>query len=117
MKSLPFKSDKYRKARGGHSRWLLLSCEKCDKPFAVYQKDGPGSLKRMYLDRIAAPEKLTDLQKRSFRQLKNLTCQPCGFLLGVPIIYPDEKRPAFRLFQGAVEKKVIKGQDVGRIKL
>ncbi|KAA0206129.1 hypothetical protein EDM68_03200 [Candidatus Uhrbacteria bacterium] len=112
-----FISDKYRKTRGGHSRWLLLLCEKCHKPFAVYQKDGPGSLKRMYLDRIAAPEALKDLQKRSFKQLKNLTCPSCEFLLGVPIIYPDEKRPAFRLFQGAVEKKVIKGQDLGRVQL
>lgn len=47
---LSFKSDRFKKNRGGHSRWLLLHCEKCSQAIATYQKDGPGILKRLYLD-------------------------------------------------------------------
>jgi len=52
MQEILFKNDRYKKNRGGHSRWLLLSCEKCQNKVAIYQKDGPGILKRTYLDRI-----------------------------------------------------------------
>jgi len=49
---IKFKSDIFKKNRGGYSRWLLLNCEKCKNPIATYQKDGPGMLKRLYLDRM-----------------------------------------------------------------
>jgi len=100
-KKLAFKSDKYKKNRGGYSRWLLLSCEKCKAQLLAYQKDGPGILKRLYVDRIVFP---TDLGKN-----KKLECKKCGTTLGLQIIYEKENRPAYRLFVGAVEKKIIKG--------
>jgi phage FluMu protein Com len=95
------KQDKYRKARGGYSRLLEIRCEKCDEVLAHYQKDGPGPLKRMYIDRISSPKKLTDAKG-------NLTCPHCKQLIGIAYIYPKEKRPAFRLFEGSVTKKIIK---------
>jgi hypothetical protein len=47
MKLLQLKHDKYRKARGGYSRLLEIHCEHCSHVIALYQKDGPGSLKRL----------------------------------------------------------------------
>jgi len=94
-----FKSDRFRKNRGGYSRWLLLSCEKCKNPIATYQKDGPGILKRLYVDRIVGPKGLA---------AKNLTCKKCQTVLGVRTIYKKENRPAYRLFAGAVGKNIVK---------
>jgi hypothetical protein len=97
-----FKSDTYRKNRGGHSRWFLLSCEKCGNSIATYQKDGPGILKRLYLDRIINLKNTEE---------KELVCKKCKTVLGVLIVYKKENRPAYRLFAGAVAKKIIKSQN------
>ena len=94
-----FKNDKYKKARGGYSRLLNICCEKCTNHICFYQKDGPGILKRMYLDRISGV---------SLNSKTNLTCTNCKELLGVPIIYKKEKRHAYRLFVGSVTKKISK---------
>ncbi len=96
---LSLKSDKYKKRRGGYSRWLLLNCEKCKSPISFYQKDGPGILKRLYIDRIVGLKSTAG---------KNLTCGKCKRVLGVRMIYEKEDRPAYRLFVGAVEKKIVK---------
>jgi len=93
---MKLKSDKYRRTRGGHSRLLDLSCAKCKTHLFYYQKDGPGILKITYLDRIAEP-KISN---------QNLTCPKCKELLGIPIIYKKENRPALRLFEGAISKKI-----------
>ena len=52
MKSL-LKNEKYKKARGGYSCLLSISCEECGAHICDYQKDGPGILRRMYLDIIS----------------------------------------------------------------
>jgi hypothetical protein len=65
----------------------------------MYQKDGPGNLRRMYIDRISE-------QKVSISK-KDLSC-PKDHLIGVKIIYEKEKRPAFRLFVDSVAKKITK---------
>jgi len=93
------KNDKYKKVRGGYSRLLKISCQKCSENVCLYQKDGPGNLRRMYIDRISDP-KVSILKK-------DLSC-PKGHLLGVKIIYEKEKRPAFRLFVDSVVKNIIK---------
>ena len=64
VRKVTFKNDRFRKSRGGHSRWLMLFCEKCSYDLAVYQKDGPGILKRLYLDRIAPPLELTEAKAK-----------------------------------------------------
>lgn len=102
------KTDKYKKNRGGYSRLLEISCEGCGEFLAFYQKDGPGILKRMYLDRIYKSKSYSDLGNVSFKLLPQLTRKQCGRLLGVPMVYAKEKRFAFRLFQGAVVKKIVK---------
>lgn len=101
-----FKNDRFKKARGGYSRWLLISCEKCKNKILFYQKDGPGILKRLYLDRIIVSKNFSD---------KNLTCKKCKTVLGARTIYKKENRPAYRLFVGAVGKKIIKEDGLSKI--
>lgn len=92
------KKDKYKSARGGHSRILDISCQHCSAHVCFYQKDGPGSLKRMYLDRIEGIETLAN----------DLNCPACARLLGVFMIYEKEQRPAYRLLIGSVSKKILR---------
>lgn len=93
------KNDKYRKARGGYSRFLNIFCDSCGQHLALYQKDGPGDLKRMYLDRIFAP-RIIPSKAREF------ICPSCKKIIGVLYTYKKETRPAIRLFQGSVSKKI-----------
>lgn len=95
------KNDKYRKARGGYARFLNIYCAACGQHALLYQKDGPGILKRLYADRIIAPESLSDGQK--------IACASCGVLLGTRYVYEKERRPAFLVQAGAVSKKLGKG--------
>lgn len=94
------KVDRYRKHRGGYSRFLNIYCSGCKSHLALYQKDGPGPLKRLYRDRILAP-KIS--QKREF------VCYSCKKVIGTFFIYEKEKRPAIRVYQDAVVKKIGKG--------
>ncbi|MBI3685011.1 hypothetical protein HY250_01260 [Candidatus Azambacteria bacterium] len=96
---MKLKHDKYKKARGGYSRLLSISCQKCNAPICFYQKDGSGNLRRMYRDRIIEP-------KISLTR-KDLTC-PKGHLVGIKMLYEKENRPAFRLFVDSVIKKIVK---------
>jgi len=98
-----FKKDTYQKARGGTSRVLDITCGSCQAHVAFYQKDGPGILKRMYIDRFidtkpSGPE---------------LACPTCGHILGTRITYKKENRAAYRLFVGAVHKKIVRRGELG----
>ena len=106
MKKPHLKSDQYRKTRGGYSRFLSVNCDHCGHKVLVYQKDGPGELRRLYMDRIFSPEKMIDLENKPLKKVSDLTCPNCRRILGIPYIYEKEKRKAFRLFVGAVRKKV-----------
>jgi hypothetical protein len=98
MSQFKLTNDKYRKARGGRSRLLEIICANCQTPLFKYQKDGPGILKRLYIDRI-----------QNFKsQQSQLICPKCREHLGTLIIYEKENRPAFRLFAGAITKKIVK---------
>lgn len=100
---LKFKNDKFKKSRGGYSRWLIISCENCKKPLLIYQKDGPGILKRLYLDRIPG---------QNIEPFRNLICKKCKVVIGMPMIYKKEHRQAYRLFAGSVEKKIVSENEV-----
>jgi len=97
---MKFTNDKYKRVRGGYSRLLRLSCESCGEFLCNYQKDGPGLLKRMYLDRIS--DEAADIKVDHF------ACPSCQKILGTRIVYEKENRPAIRLLIGAVNKKIIK---------
>ncbi len=113
MKNIELKKDKYKRARGGHSRFLNIFCSKCGDSVVLYQKDGPGSLKRTYLDRILSPEDLKGLDSLLLKSLKPLSCKKCKQVLGVPFVYAKEKRLSFRLFEGSVSKKITKIESLG----
>ena len=96
------KRDSFRRSRGGHSRILDVACAHCGQHLAFYQKDGPGVLKRMYADRFIDAQP-TDEQ---------LICVSCSRALGVRMIYETENRPAYRLYIGAVTKKIVSQNDI-----
>lgn len=111
-----WKHDAYRAARGGVAALLRLTCDRCAAVFCLYQKDGPGPLKRLYIDRIHAPSTLAALSvlPAEFR------CQ-CGELIGMPMTYGGktephathaaEERPAIRLFQATLRDEVVAEED------
>ena len=92
-----FKRDKYQKNRGGTSKFLDIICDNCGNHVTFYQKDGPGILKRMYVDRFI------DIIPSG----KSLTCQTCSHELGGAMTYKKEDRPAYLLYVGAVHKSII----------
>lgn len=106
------KNDRYRKDRGGSAKFLNIYCAACNHWLLLYQKDGPGNLLRLYLNRIFAPPKLAELQSQPRVQrpqdLENLTCPQCGKLIGTPMRHLDD-RVAFRLQKGSFAKKKSDG--------
>lgn len=103
------KNDKYRKARGGKSKFLEIKCATCEATVVVYQKDGDGGLIRCYLNRIFAPpfyEGLQYLSGITTKDLPNLCCEHCNILIGIPMIHLDG-RFAFRLKPGSFKKQQI----------
>jgi ribosomal protein S27E len=106
-----FLRDKYKTARGTHSRLLNLHCRKCKNKLAIYQKDGPGELRRLYLDRIFYPKNLTNLETKPLSKIATLKCSKCNEDIGTPYIYKKEKRKAFKVYQDAIIKKIRKLKD------
>lgn len=92
-----FKRDTYQKNRGGMPKVLDILCDHCESHVTFYQKDGPGMLKRMYIDRFI------DLKPSG----RSLRCPTCKSELGNKMTYKKEDRLAYRLFVGAVHKKII----------
>jgi hypothetical protein len=92
---LKIKKDRFLRERGGAAKILDISCAKCNKLIFVYQKDGPGWLKRCYLNRIMGSElKISDLDLNT----KNLICS-CGQIIGSLTKHKDG-RLAFSMIRG-----------------
>jgi len=108
------KRDKFRNARGGKAVMIDIYCSKCNTKVLWYQKDGTGSLKRCYLNRIFAPPELERLQRdpsiQEPKDLPNLVCPSCQNVLGTPMRYSDG-RLAYRLRLGSFYKK--RSKDIG----
>lgn len=99
-----FKKDRYMRARGA-SQFFDLFCTQCKGHLLLYQKDGAGSLKRLYLDRIFAPQPFSDWQRLdTIADVPNLVCPHCGTRIGSPMIYRPEDRNAIRLVSGRFSK-------------
>ncbi len=97
-----FQRDEFQKNRGSNSRVLDVTCAHCGTHVTFYQKDGPGMLKRMYVDRFI-----------DFTPAGNaLRCASCDRELGILYTYEKETRPAYRLFVGAVDKKIVSRFDI-----
>lgn len=103
------KQDRYRRARGGRTRFLHIHCAACDNRVVLYQKDGAGGLHRLYLNRIFEPAELEELQRRYSKEneVPALRCPQCAALIGTPMRYSDG-RLAFRLVPGSFKKRGAK---------
>lgn len=102
------KNDQYRRERGGTAVFLSLSCANCSRLVAIYQKDGPGSLVRCYLNRFFYPQELALLHRdpavSSEAKVPPFRCVGCGTLFGMPMRYRDG-RLAYRLVPGTLHKE------------
>lgn len=96
-----FKKDKYFRERGGTAKIIRVACAKCNANLLTYQKDGPGWLKRCYLNRIVEPSVLADEGA-----IKNLVCV-CGVLIGTPMRHKDG-RLAYHLIRGVFKRRATK---------
>lgn len=97
------KKDRYFRERGGSAKIINVLCSRCENKLLVYQKDGPGWLKRCYLNRIIEPK--YDV-KTDLKNMKNLTCS-CGEIIGSPMMHKDG-RLAFHLIRGKFKRKINK---------
>src|SRR5262247_416487 len=86
MSHMEWKNDTYRQARGGYARLLAVSCATCGTHLFSYQKDGPGIVKRLYLDRIYQSNVYAGLQHRALQDVPQLLCPHCGEHLGIPMM-------------------------------
>jgi hypothetical protein len=101
MSKIKLVTDAYSTARGGWSRLQSLSCKECGQFICKYQKDGPGPLKRSYLDRIkdVAP---------AFDERGYLHCPSCKLILGFKDVYvKEDNRPVIRWAAEAISYKTI----------
>lgn len=103
--------DKFYRARGGSSRFYNIYCSACRAWLLLYQKDGPGKLFRLYLDRIFAPNELAALHvlAQETGGYPGLTCAICGSSIAVPMVYEQENRYALRLVHGSFYKQASDG--------
>ncbi len=93
-KMIKIKKDKYLRKRGGTAKVIKVSCVNCGCQIFVYQKDGPGWLKRCYLNRIIEPKKEEYPEK--------LKCK-CGELIGSMTKHKDG-RLAYSLIRGKFKR-------------
>lgn len=108
---MKIKKDKYFRERGGSAKIIKVQCTKCENILFFYQKDGPGWLKRCYLNRIISPENYHNLQfnkNLTEKNLGNLICS-CGSVMGSPIKHKDG-RLAFHLIRGKFKRSATKDQ-------
>ncbi len=96
---MKIKRDRYRKNRGGTSQIYQINCSNCNNSLLKYQKDGIGTLIRLYVDRIVEPKMNGD---------SNLICPSCGVLIAISMIYKTEDRSAYRLLRGSFTKTKVK---------
>ena len=105
---MKIKKDKYFRERGGKARLIKVICSNCEKLIFLYQKDGPGHLKRCYLNRIIEPKEYALLNKnpniKEPKDIRNIICR-CGNIIGSPIIYQDG-RLAFHLIRNNFRREL-----------
>ncbi|NDJ79143.1 MAG: hypothetical protein GYB65_23075 [Chloroflexi bacterium] len=98
------RKDKSIRGSGG-SKFYVIRCAGCNAPVLLYQKDGPGALLRMYLDRILEPPELAALADDCATKddVPNLACPECGAVLAVPMTH-ESGRLALRVIKGRLHK-------------
>lgn len=109
MEIIRLKKDKYRTRRGGTAKLVDIICTNCKSKVLLYQKDGPGWLKRCYLNRIFEPLRYSKLQRdRSINypeKMPKLICLNCKRVIGLPMKHKDG-RLAFKLISGSFKRRI-----------
>lgn len=93
--------DSYTFSRGKPTM-LDLHCAYCGAHLITYQKDGPGPLKRCYLDRIHSCK--TKGPEDDHPEI--LKRNKCSKTIGDQYIYEKEQRPAYKLLEGSFIIKI-----------
>lgn len=118
MDKLPkFDRDSSYKHRGGSAKWLLLKCGVCKEELSLYQKDGPGNLLRLYLDRLTSTDGERPFKQVEIDRMQPLSCLACESVIGVPMVYEKDAnpRPAIRLINSGVDKTLITTKNMAQI--
>jgi RNase P subunit RPR2 len=106
--------DKYLRKRGGTAKVVNVSCSNCGKIIFIYQKDGPGWLKRCYLNRILGPEEYSGMHKnpsiKEPKDMKNLICPECGTFIASPMKHKDG-RLAYHLIRKSFKRTLNKSKE------
>ena len=109
--AIRLKNDKYKVKRGGAAKLIDVICKNCNSNVLLYQKDGPGWLKRCYLNRIFWPVKYSKLQNdksiNSAESMPKLVCLNCRTVIGIPSRHKDG-RWAFTLIRGSFKRRINK---------
>ena len=108
---MKLKRDSYRAERGGKAKLIDVICSACGAKVLLYQKDGPGWLKRCYINGIFEPDQYSKLQKdKSLKgpdDMPKLECSGCRKIIGIPSRHKDG-RLAFTLIPGSFKRKINK---------
>ena len=119
MAEWTFIRDKHANVRG-QPKMLRLICDRCNKLYGLYQKDGPGPLKRCYLDRFHEHPDMPLLKTaRTMEDLPTIfTCPHCEEEIGMTMRYcgeviagrmtnPGEDRLAIKLFNAVLREEEV----------
>ena len=86
------------------SRFLAVHCTNCDAFISKYRKEGSGSLIRMYLDRMNAPEECPNEFKQALKdKVTRLSCYQCKQSLGK--LNQNSSPASYKLIKGSYKKK------------
>ena len=88
------------------SRSFSIYCSQCNEFILRYQKEGSGSLIRVYLKKILEPEYFKQYKnKKKKLEIPPLGCPKCQQRIGAPSIYEPGHRSAYRLIKGSFFKQ------------
>ena len=98
MKKL-FTYDRYPHGRPV-SKKVEIKCINCTAIQFSYQKEGNGTLEKLFLDLILDNNQIKNNQK--------LVCAQCDKILGTKFSHGPANRLAFKLYPGSIYYKVLK---------
>jgi hypothetical protein len=88
------------------SRCFNIFCCQCNGFILRYQKEGSGSLIRIYVKKIIEPGHFKQFKNSKFKsEIPHLDCTQCLQRIGVAMIYEPGNFPAYRMIKGSFFKK------------
>jgi len=88
------------------SRSFNIFCSQCNEFILRYQKQGSGSLIRIYIKNILEPEQFKKFKNLKLKsEIPRLDCPRCLQRVGINIIHKSGGFPAYRMIKGSFFKK------------